>query len=210
MEFKFGRWIAGVMLFVLFVVPLVSSCGPFEGTSANVTSSAPISATKDEPTKIIASANSPSRPTEPISVDVSFPNGAPALNQTNELRVIVKTRQIPAKAMSVQVNLPDSFELSNGSLSWIGDIPVNSEVTVIKAMVKSIKLGSWTIEVTSYLDPKENSAFGGTGHNPIYVLVSESSAEWRLNPPYGPAGTSTLPPGHRPQLHHILQPHPTP
>jgi hypothetical protein len=105
---------------------------------------------------------------------------------------------MPAKAMNIQVTLPDSFELVSGFLSWIGDIPVKNEVPVIQSMVKSIKPGSWTIEVTSYIDPKEHGFFGGTGHNPIYVFVSENSAEWRLNPPYGHAGTSPLPPGQAP------------
>lgn len=191
-----------ILMFILSIT-LTSFAGCKVNTSLETTS-----VISTQPTSSTTSTQQfkETPPTKPISVAVSFPDGAPPLNQTKEFRVTVKTNSMPAKAMNVQVNLPDSFELINGTVSWTGDIPVKNEVHVIKAMVKSVITGSYTIEVTSYIDPKEHGFFGGTGHNPVYVFVSENSAEWRLNPPYGPSDTSPLPPGQVPATSYTPNP----
>jgi len=184
MKSNTGKLIATVLsLLILFSASLF---GCQNQTNSPLTPESPF---------VVPSQSPNNYPQQPITVKTSFPDGAPPLNQVKELRVTVKTyNNIPAKAMSIQVILPDSFELLSGTLSWTGDIPINNEIPVIKAMVKPIKAGSWGIEVTSYIDPKEHAGYGGTGHNPVYVLVSEYSAEWRLKP-YGSTGTSPLPPG---------------
>jgi hypothetical protein len=117
-----------------------------------------------------------------ISVEVSFQDDAPPLNQTAELLCTVITR-ISVKSMSINVDLPDAFELVSGELSWIGDVPADSETTVIKALVKSVQVGNWTIDTRSQMDPQENGGYRG-GDYPIYVSVLEDSAEWGVYPPW--------------------------
>jgi hypothetical protein len=151
------------------------------------------------PTVSISSTTNSSRPNDPVSIEAIFPNGAPALNQIAEIIVIIKTPGTSLKDFDLKVSLPEGLESVSGELTWHGDVPINSEVTVIKAKTKSIKVGSWTINVTSHSDPKINPKYGGTGNNPIYVLISEKSAEWRLNPAYPnnlplPSGNVTVAP----------------
>jgi hypothetical protein len=123
-------------------------------------------------------------PAEPITVHLSFPDGAPPLNQEAKLVCTVKTPARSAKNMSVSINLPEALELVSGDLSWSGDIAQGSEVEIIRAVVGSVKAGNWTIEATTYIDPEKHGGYGGTGKYNIYVSVFESSAEWGIYPPW--------------------------
>ena len=133
---------------------------------------------------------------EPIEVEVSFPDGAPPLNQTAELRCTVITYRIPARDMSLTVDLPDVLQLVEGELSWFGDVPADSKVVVIKAVVKAVMVGNGTVDVRSYIDPDKHGGFGGNGWHPVYVSIGEDSSEWRINPSYDAPGTG--PPEERP------------
>ena len=110
-------------------------------------------------------------PAPPLTVDFSFPDGAPPLNQTAELICEVKNNYIAIRNMSVKVDLPEAFELVSGNLSWTGNISEGGEVEVIKAVVKAVKTGNWTIEVHKYVNPEEHGGFGGTGWHPVYVSI---------------------------------------
>jgi hypothetical protein len=127
-----------------------------------------------------------STPSPLIEVEVSFPNGAPSLNQTAELICTVITREKrPAINMGIEVDLPDALELVSGELSWQADfVPADSNISVIQARVKSIKTGNWTIDIMVSLDPEENGGYHG-GNRPIYVSILVDSAEWRTSAPFG-------------------------
>ena len=64
--------------------------------------------------------------TEPFTVRVSFPDGAPPLNKTSLLKVTVKSNYPSLKGMKIIVNLPESLELVTGELTWLGDVPAHS------------------------------------------------------------------------------------
>lgn len=127
-------------------------------------------------------------PTEPVTVEVSFPHGAPPLGQTAELICIVKARAISVRNMSLEISLPEALELAHGELSWTGNISEGDEVEVISAVVKAVKTGNWAIEVHSYFNPEEHGFYGGDGWHTIYVSISEDSAEWGIYPPWYEGG----------------------
>jgi hypothetical protein len=131
-----------------------------------------------------------SPPAEPITVHLSFPDGAPPLNQEAELVCTVKTPAMSAKNLSLSINLPEALELVSGDLSWSGDIAQGVKVEVIKAVVRSTKTGNWTIEATTYIDPEKHGGYGGTGRYFIYVSVFENSAKWGIYPPWYKHGFS--------------------
>ncbi len=185
------------LVFLCAVLALSCNTEPLTTPSAVVNN---ISPTPSTPTVIPSSkVNTPnSAPSPPITIEGSFPNGAPPLNQNAELIVTIKTPYLNLKDIDLKVSLPESLELVSGQLKWRGDIPIHSEVIVIESTVKSVKVGSWTINVTSHIDPNINGAFGGTANDPIYVLIREKSAEWRLYPAYPALTSIPLPPGQAP------------
>ena len=122
-------------------------------------------------------------PAVPITVHLSFPDGAPPLNQQAELVCTVRTPAGFAKNMSLSINLPEALELVSVDLSWSGDVARGTEVEVIEAVVRSVKTGNWTVELVAYLDPDENGGFGISGSSYIYISISEDSAEWGIRPP---------------------------
>ena len=131
-------------------------------------------------------SNVPSEAGLPITLKMSFPNGAPALNQEAHLSCQVNARVFPAKNMEVHINLPEALELVEGNLSWIGDVikgDKGDKVEVINVTVKAVEVGNYTIDGTTTLNPDEHGAFGGGRHS-IYVSISEDTAEWRNYPPY--------------------------
>jgi hypothetical protein len=132
-------------------------------------------------------------PAEPITVNLSFPDGAPPLNQEAELVCTVNALSMPVKNMSVSVNLPEALELVSGELSWVGDVAEGDEAEVIKAVVRSVKTGNWTIELTAYLNPEENGGLKISGSAHIYISISEDSAEWGVTPPWYEGGGHEVP-----------------
>jgi hypothetical protein len=123
-----------------------------------------------------------------MTVELSFPNGAPPLNTEAELVCIVKTPAMSAKNLGVSVSLPEALELVSGDLSWFGDVAEGDEVEIIRAVVRSVKTGNWTIELNRYLDPEENGGVGFQNPDPFYISISEDSAEWGTTPPWYKGG----------------------
>jgi hypothetical protein len=136
-----------------------------------------------------------SPPAEPITVELSFPNDAPPLNTEAELNCIVKAPAISLTNMSVEIRLPEAFELVSGDLSWTGDINQGAEVEVISAVVRAIKTGNWAIELRSSIDPEEQGglSFYPDWRDAIYVSISEDSAEWGIYPPWYKGGGHEVP-----------------
>ena len=83
-------------------------------------------------------------PAPPIIIDLSFPNGAPRLNEMAELRCVAKIHSYTTN-LKVDVHLSDAFELVSGNLSWAGENPTG-EIEAIEAVVRSVQNGNWTIE----------------------------------------------------------------
>jgi hypothetical protein len=130
---------------------------------------------------------------EPEPLEVLFPNGAPALGQTAEL-IIVFRSSMPFKNVSIEIDLPDAFELVSGELYWFGDIPnVGDEITeieVIRAEIKAVEVGNWTIEYLRTMNPAEqyHVTLYPNWQPLFYVSVSEDSAEWGKYPPWYEGG----------------------
>ena len=144
---------------------------------------------------VIPPTTPPDEPSPPITVELSFPDGAPPLNQEAELICIVKAPAISLKNMSVEIRLPEAFELVSGNLSWVGDINLGDEVEVISAIVKAIKIGNWAIELRTSIDPEEQGSFSmyPDWRDAIYVSVLEDSAEWGIYPPWYKGGGHEVP-----------------
>jgi len=119
-----------------------------------------------------------SEPASPYTLELSFPNGAPALNQVAELKVVAIQKTGVYNDVRIDVILPEGFELISGNLTWSADSLPHGDTEVINANIKATKTGNWTIEARVYA-VKSNLVFpeGGAIH-PIYVAVSEDSAEW--------------------------------
>lgn len=190
------------ILISLFILPVIlfslTGCTNIQGSISASSSTTAIIPTLANTQTNNPSATNNSAPSPPMSIEVSFPKGVPPLNQASELSVTIKTPYMNVKDINLKVDLPEAFELVSGELSWHGNVPIHSEIVVIKAMVKSVKLGSWTINVPYYITPEGPGAYGGNGNSRIFVLILENSAEWRINPAYPPPGASTLPPGQAP------------
>ncbi len=119
----------------------------------------------------------------PSEVILSFPNGAPPLNNVAELRCTIRADY--ANNMTVKINLPDAFEFVSGNLSWSGNLSKKKDGSgtskTINATIKSVKTGQWIIEAQATVDNPEgewNYVEGG-GRYRIYVSVYEDSASWR-------------------------------
>ncbi len=143
----------------------------------------------------VPSCGSSPEDSPPITVKLSFPDGAPPLNQEARLVCTVGTF-VAFTDLSVDISLPDGFELVSGRLSTSLDYykPVDyyrlspqqanelDEFDVIDAVVRSVKVGNWTITCNAYLGP-DTPAVLQDEESAIYVSVSEHSAEWRTTPP---------------------------
>jgi hypothetical protein len=130
-------------------------------------------------------------PIEPISITVIFANGAPSLNQIAELRCNIKSQGLKDNTtLRLNVDLPSSFQLVQGALSWQGSVASESEVTAIDITIKAIQIGQWTINTYSHgiSVPLEGYKINGT--HPIYVDVEDNSAEWGITPPWANHATT--------------------
>lgn len=137
-------------------------------------------------------ASTETSPAPPITVELSFPDGAPPLNQEAELIYIMEVMEpgLILENMSIEIRLPEGFELVSGELAWFGDISSGDELEVIRATVRAVKTGNWTFESRCAMNPE--TQFGISivpgWHPAIYVSVFEDSAEWGKYPPWYEGG----------------------
>lgn len=129
-------------------------------------------------------------PAPPLTVELSFPDGAPPLNQEAELNCIV-TSHFSLENMSVEIRLPEGLELVSGELFWFGDVAKGDEIVAIEAVVRAVKIGNWAIELNESIDPEEQGGFGFIPgwREAIYVSVFEDSAKWATYPPWYEGGS---------------------
>lgn len=128
--------------------------------------------------------NAPQGPAPPVNLELSFPNGAPKLNQAAELRCVVKTPALIADSVTVNINLPDGLELISGNLSAQFGTMSTGDVKELRAVIKPAKVGNYTIEAKLSLASLNPTFHPGPGLYEIYLSVSESSAEWAVYPPW--------------------------
>ena len=135
-------------------------------------------------------------PLPPLSVELSFPHGAPYLNQIAELRCLMEAHDITDN-LTLKINLSNGFELVSGDLAWSGNLSRQS-IRELKANIRAIKVGNWTIQAVINVGPQNTwfIAEGGGIFN-IYVSVAENSAQWGEYPPWTPPPPPN-PPGYRP------------
>ena len=133
----------------------------------------------------------------PIEAKITFTDGVPSLNHTARLVYTVSTRDIPIKNYKATFDLPEGFLLVSGNLTWQGGIAKGEKLEIISAVVKAVKAGNWTIDVTTEIDPGEYKWFfgqnEGPSHSAFYVSVSEDSAQWGLTPPWYKDGGVEVP-----------------
>jgi hypothetical protein len=172
-----------LMTLIIFILAiLVASCNTTPPASNSI-------AIPPASTSNIISTTSPpiGAPTPVIEVKISFPNGAPPLNQTKELVcTIINNTQTSDIYVNLNVNLPESLELVSGQPSWEGTTQAKSLVDAIKINVKAIRTGNWAIKAP--VNITKIKGYGGTQE--IYISISDNSAQWREYPPYSDSSSS--------------------
>ena len=121
---------------------------------------------------------------EPVSVVLTFPDGAPRLNESKTFKCAVINNSAADKKINIDINAPKgSFVLESGSLSWSGTVPANSNATVIEATLKSDNTGHWQIDAYYNIDA-EPDGYGGDFTSTIYVKMGIPASEWGTTPPW--------------------------
>ena len=161
-----------ILLALLLVFPMVGC------NSAGETSGIDDSINNKSTKSTLASVS------QPYYLEVSFPDGAPALNQVTQLEVIAVAASRILNGVQIDIILPEGLVLVNGSLSWAADNLPDGETKVITTQVKSIKTGNWEIEARMQWFEEGVSVPNREGKYPIYISVTEESAEWGINPPW--------------------------
>ena len=136
-------------------------------------------------------------PSPPVNLQMSFPHGAPKLEQTAELLCAIKTPALTADNVTVKINLPDGLQLVSGDLLVQCGTMFEGDVREIKANIKPIKVGNYAIEAELSLVPRRLNFNPGPGLYTIYLSVTENSAQWGKYPPWTPPPPSD-PVGDRP------------
>jgi hypothetical protein len=179
---------------LLLMVILLTGCG----VNASQTTNPGISTQSTNSSTSIQPSNN--EPTEPISIEVAFPNSAPSLNQEAEINCIIKAPAISLENVKIEIRLPEALKLVSGSLMWSGNISEGDEFKAIDATVQSIKTGNWSIELRKSMNPQKQNAFSFyTGwQTAIYISISENSAEWNSRFPPWKTSTPTVDTSDRP------------
>jgi hypothetical protein len=134
----------------------------------------------------------------PFSWGLSFPQGAPRLNQSAELLYKVEARSLPIDNASVSIVLPDGVELLSGELeAHFGNISIG-DTKRLSVIIKPTKIGNYTIEAKLTGTPQDKGYDIGPGESRVYLEVSSNSAEWGAFPPWTPKTLQETPPGNRP------------
>jgi hypothetical protein len=155
-----------LVFLALILLVFLSACGGAEKTAVSTTTTPEIT------------------PEAPIKVALSFPDGAPKLNNSSAFTCTITNNEPGERKMSVTVDAPETaFILESGSLSWSGTVPANSQTTVVQAVLKSYHTGHWQIDANYHIDA-EPGAYGGDFTTTIYVSMGIPSSEWGTTPPW--------------------------
>ncbi len=100
----------------------------------------------------------------------------PLLNKPVDLNCTITQWDFDTEAflesdIVIEVELPEGFELVDGTLTWQGHVDPNQTVTHT-ITIKAVKPGKWTISV--WAGPSQNPRFDVEN---LYVTVTETSAE---------------------------------
>jgi hypothetical protein len=125
----------------------------------------------------------------PVTVNVFFPKGAPSLNSVSELKCeitnsISSHNETEPINLSLDLELPDAFEIVSGNLSWTGPVPSLTTVETIDVKVRSLKTGQWVITAYLYGTSNRLDSPASKGTYPVYVEVKDKSARWGKVPPW--------------------------
>lgn len=154
-----------IVFLVLILAASLPGCGGTEATST-------------------AAAEPEATAADPVTVLLSFPDGAPPLNQSRVLKCAVINNTAADKIVSVDIDAPKTaFVLESGSLSWNGTVPANSETTAIEVTVKSFHTGHWEVDANYHIDAGSDG-YGGDFATTIYVNLGPTSSEWGTTPPW--------------------------
>jgi hypothetical protein len=127
----------------------------------------------------------PGDPNPGICTKFSFPNGAPRLNQSKELRFLIQTpgfNNLPDLGVTLQIILPDGVQLVSGNFTnWLGTRGEGCMKTC-NIVIKPTKVGNYIIESKLILSPDPPWLTLGTMKT--YLSVSEKTAEWGTSPPW--------------------------
>ena len=164
-------------VFIITVLLTVMGCATSEENSS----------AQNTPDNSRQEENLGGEPSPLISYHLSFPDGAPALNQEAILSFVINARSGSLEDVTAKLRIPESLELISGNLIWNGDMVAN-ETEVIRAVVKATEMGSgridyyatWDQTAQKYDTEKPSPGFV-TG---IYFLVSEDSGDWNRNLSY--------------------------
>ena len=105
----------------------------------------------------------------------------PLLNKPVNLNCTITQWDFDAEAflesdIVIEVELPEGFELVDGTLTWQGHVDPNQTVTHTITL-KAVKPGKWTISVRA--GPSQNPRFDVEN---LYITVTETSAEVSTEP----------------------------
>src|SRR3989344_3520501 len=117
-------------------------------------------------------------PSSPMKMNL-FISQPPVVGETAEIVAVIKWIPDIKPGMPntfARIILPEGFELLKGNLEWEGKLQKEANFSVI---VKSVKVGNWTIEGIAR-NPPTGDTFSG-GRDFIYILIGEQSSfiqEW--------------------------------
>ncbi len=113
-------------------------------------------------------------PTISTSVELSF-SDEPVLGKevTLTMKVTNHNQYIRRKEVDAQILLPEGIQFIDGNLSWHGILPENS-VREIKAKVKAVREGEWTIEAVAMRFPRGDKEIAV---GKLYLEISQNKAE---------------------------------
>jgi len=163
-----------VILILLGILPVIigTSCTSLDGTGT----------TQPETEKRTVPPQTYVPPSNPFSLEVTFPEGAPQL-QTEAVLICTVKSMFDLTDLNIEIKLPKALELTDGELTWLGNISANDELAVIQANVRAVDIGNWAIQVRKSIEPETQ----GFSLNPdwmdaIYISIYKESARWGKYP----------------------------
>lgn len=191
------RMISGLAKVVVIFLILASSfsmgaCNNMKNTVNPPTKSANLPSQPHNPATTSAdSYNTTSTSMPVIPIDLSFPNGAPRLNEDAELRITI---MVPgSEKITVTTNLPDGLILISGSLSEQFEKTAAGDIKELQAIIKPVKVGNFPIDSALSFISWDPTFIPRITHNYVYLSVSKNSSVWGTSPPWLPLPKATVP-----------------
>jgi hypothetical protein len=171
-------WIPAVIILLIVLIPLFNNVA-CNGKNSQVPSN-------EKPT------DTGEKPSGPFIYKLYFPQEAPKLGQTAELKSTLNVVQ-DSDNVSLVLDIPNGIQIVEGSTTKYFEKLKKGDTREWPLFIKPDRIGNYEIKSYIRFNLVESDYRLREGSRSVYLMVNDSTAKWGIEPPWITVNPNTVP-----------------